>query len=190
MGKHHVDSLNPQIPALQQQTRPQAPTPPESSDAVWKSHSWMEGTPITGHTFHTIPQNYQQAQKSQSYQPTTKSQIYQLQAPKQGEYQQQSPRISYLPYEPSNSPSEPVAKPVDEGAGGGADAHPQERRLRPVVLAVHQVRLLQREPEVEQVPGGEAHLEQAPVGLRAAHHVGGGPSHHDQRHTPAVPPSP
>merc|ERR1719150_3378076 len=110
--KHHVDSLNPQIPALQQQARPQAPTPPESSDAVWKSHSWMEDTPITGHTFHTIPQNYQQAQKSQSYQPTTKSQIYQLQAPKQEDYQQQSPRISYLPYEPSNSPSEPVAKPV------------------------------------------------------------------------------
>ena len=110
--KHHVDSLNPQIPALQQQTRPQAPTPPESSDAVWKSHSWMEGTPLGGHTFHTIPQNYQQAQKSQSYQPTTKSQIYQLQAPKQEDYQQQSPRISYLPYEPSNSPSEPVAKPV------------------------------------------------------------------------------
>jgi len=106
--KHHVDSLNPQIPAaIQQQARPQAPTPPESSDAVWKSHSWVEG----GHTFHTAPQSYQQQlAKSQSYQSATKSQVYQV-APKQENYQQQPPRIGYLPYEPAASPTGPPAKP-------------------------------------------------------------------------------
>ena len=108
--KHHVDSLNPQIPTQQQQqqARAQASTPPESSDAVWKSHSWVEG----GHTFHSAQsQPYQQPSKSQNYQPTTKSQIYQT-APKQENYQQQPPRIGYLPYEPSASPTAPAAKPV------------------------------------------------------------------------------
>jgi len=109
--KHHVDSLNPQIPSpvqhqQQQQARPQAPSPPESSDAVWKSHSWVEG----GHAFHTAPQSYQQPPKSQSYQPTSKSQVYQVALKQENYQQQQSPRIGYLPYQPSSSPTASPAK--------------------------------------------------------------------------------
>merc|ERR1712110_1255629 len=106
----NIAVANMQIPTQQQQqqARAQASTPPESSDAVWKSHSWVEG----GHTFHSAQsQPYQQPSKSQNYQPTTKSQIYQT-APKQENYQQQPPRIGYLPYEPSASPTAPAAKPV------------------------------------------------------------------------------
>ena len=141
--KHHVDSLNPQIPSpTQHQARPQAPTPPETSDAVWKTHSWVDG----GHTFQTAP--YQHPPKSQSYQATGKSQVYQVALKQENYQQQQSPRIGYLPYEPSNSPTAPAAK-----------QHPLGKKVKkkPSRLTKEQVDTLMR--SLKNVDSGQSYWQ-------------------------------
>ena len=97
------------------------------------------------------------------------------------------PRCCSLePYEQrghSSTTAETSPRPTNPSSGGDVHEDVEGRRLRAVVLAVHQVRLLQREPQVEQVQGGETR-DAAASGhghLCIRHSLDGGRANHDER---------